>query len=136
MKGWKSGFFLIDQRDIPHHMSWRHPDSAISDLKPPTVIASSNVAIPTPTLEDLIAATSNSKVLAKAEYSKKRRASTSGYESNDEESKDDNDACYKILIITPIRSLTTIHVGGNQVKGFTPSAAEGPHKTFTYKPKP
>nr|GEY08970.1 hypothetical protein [Tanacetum cinerariifolium] len=34
MKGWKSGFFLIDQRAIPHYMSWRHPDSVISDLKP------------------------------------------------------------------------------------------------------
>nr|GEU56573.1 hypothetical protein [Tanacetum cinerariifolium] len=30
----KSGFFLIDQRDIPDYMSWRHPDSAINDLKP------------------------------------------------------------------------------------------------------
>ncbi|GKG51459.1 hypothetical protein Tco_0541843, partial [Tanacetum coccineum] len=36
MKGRKSGFFLIDQRDIPYHMSWRHPDSTISDLKPLT----------------------------------------------------------------------------------------------------
>ncbi|GJS65902.1 hypothetical protein Tco_0680466 [Tanacetum coccineum] len=34
MKHWKSGFFLIDQRAIPDYMSWRHPNSAINDLKP------------------------------------------------------------------------------------------------------
>ncbi|GKD51515.1 hypothetical protein Tco_1280491, partial [Tanacetum coccineum] len=35
MKRWKSGFFLIDRRAIPDYISWRHPDSAINDLKPP-----------------------------------------------------------------------------------------------------
>ncbi|GKD45149.1 hypothetical protein Tco_1269794 [Tanacetum coccineum] len=35
MKHWKSGFFLIDWRAIPIYMSWRHPDSAINDPKPP-----------------------------------------------------------------------------------------------------
>ncbi|GKC26066.1 hypothetical protein Tco_1033360 [Tanacetum coccineum] len=87
-----------------------------------TPTASSNVAILAPTLEDLVAATLNSKVLAKAD--------------NDEESKYDNDSCYEILIITPICSLATIPIGGNQVRGSAPSTAEGPHKTFTYKPKP
>ncbi|GKF30137.1 hypothetical protein Tco_0096479, partial [Tanacetum coccineum] len=35
MKGWKSCFFLIDQRAIPNYMPWRHPSSAIDDPKPP-----------------------------------------------------------------------------------------------------
>ncbi|GKC77264.1 hypothetical protein Tco_1128038, partial [Tanacetum coccineum] len=68
-----------------------------------TPTTSSNVVIPVPTLKDLIAATPNSKVLAKVEYSK----------NNDEESEDDNDAYYEIPIITPIHSLATIAVGGN-----------------------
>ncbi|GKE62754.1 hypothetical protein Tco_1513121, partial [Tanacetum coccineum] len=40
-------------------------------------LAAGNVAIPAPTPEDLAAATPNSKMLAKAEYSKKRMTSTS-----------------------------------------------------------
>ncbi|GKG60699.1 hypothetical protein Tco_0614261, partial [Tanacetum coccineum] len=84
--------------------------------------------------KDLVTATLNSKVLAKAEYSKKQRAYTSGAassqvakytrsatchsskgsvqtalfddnQSDDEESKDDDDdACYECPIIIPIRS--------------------------------
>ncbi|GJY66055.1 hypothetical protein Tco_0468293 [Tanacetum coccineum] len=148
-KGWKIGFFWIDQWPILYYMSWRHPHSAITDPKPPTgsycqadvrrlsafvvklrdMPEGVNAAIPAPTLEDLVAATLNYKVLSKAEYSMKRRASTSGAassqvakrtwsatahssgssawttlfddnESNDEESEDDDDACYEILIIT------------------------------------
>ncbi|GJS05037.1 hypothetical protein Tco_0321545 [Tanacetum coccineum] len=36
MKGWKSGFFFIDRRAIPHYMSWRHPNLGITDPKPLT----------------------------------------------------------------------------------------------------
>nr|GEV54596.1 hypothetical protein [Tanacetum cinerariifolium] len=61
MKGWKSGFFLFDRRPITHYMSWRPLDSIVSEPNPPTA----------PTPEDLTAATPNSKVLAKAKYSKK-----------------------------------------------------------------
>ncbi|GKC83879.1 hypothetical protein Tco_1139596, partial [Tanacetum coccineum] len=165
MKGWKSCFFLIDQRAIPDYMPWRHPDSAIDDPKPPVgsynqedvrrlsahvvklqdmpegcwfclvwvrsgrvgleirlsrvlmemlwvfmiffvslsgaelrfrrsfimisglpcrdflsiiPLAAADVAIPDPTLEDLVAGTSNAKVMAKFESSKKRKALLSG----------------------------------------------------------
>ncbi|GJZ98494.1 hypothetical protein Tco_0670947 [Tanacetum coccineum] len=113
MKGWKSGFFFIERRSIPHYMSWRHPDLGITDPKPLTgsysqedvwrlsafivklrdmpeggvglirlpfyytPLTATNAAILTPTLEDLVVTTMNFKVLAKAEYSKKRRVSTS-----------------------------------------------------------
>nr|GEW82021.1 hypothetical protein [Tanacetum cinerariifolium] len=105
MNGWKSGLFLIDRRAIPYYVSWRHPDSAISNSKPLLAVmgihdflclpewiglevqeeihqdvrpslqrlpfyyipsAASNATITMPTLKDLSAATSNSKVLAKA----------------------------------------------------------------------
>ncbi|GKA10214.1 hypothetical protein Tco_0689647, partial [Tanacetum coccineum] len=150
MKGWKSGFFLIDQRAIPDYMSWRHLDSVLTDPKPPTgsynqsnilvemicgwgiVLYESVVicpfvdspflfavmgiydflclsewtgskVIPAPTPKDLAAATPNTKVLAKAEASKKRRASTSGSASSE------------ILLITPIRSAATIPLGGKAI---------------------
>ncbi|GKA50655.1 hypothetical protein Tco_0743728 [Tanacetum coccineum] len=41
----KSGFFLIDRRDIPDYMSWRHPDSAINDLKPPAGVVDGNALV-------------------------------------------------------------------------------------------
>ncbi|GKF71377.1 hypothetical protein Tco_0207491, partial [Tanacetum coccineum] len=69
--------------------------------------AATNAAIPVPTLEDLAAATSSSKVLAKAD-------------------EDDEDACYEIPNITPIHSTATIPTGGNQSGGFVPFAVEGP----------
>ncbi|GJV76384.1 hypothetical protein Tco_1507968 [Tanacetum coccineum] len=34
LKQWKDKFFLIDRRDIPFHMPWRHPDSCITDKIP------------------------------------------------------------------------------------------------------
>nr|GFB91636.1 hypothetical protein [Tanacetum cinerariifolium] len=112
MKSWKSGFFLIYQRAIPDYMSWRHPSSAIDDLKPPTGLENSdlrsdyqgflmemenphhdirptlqrlpfyctfpNTADPVilgPTIKDLAAGTPSAKVIAKAEASKKQKAS-------------------------------------------------------------
>ncbi|GJX66729.1 hypothetical protein Tco_0301072 [Tanacetum coccineum] len=71
----------------------------------------SNAAIPNPTPEDLAAATPNSKVLAKAEYSKRRMAYTSRASDDEESEDDDDDACYEIPIITPIRSVATIPTG-------------------------
>nr|GEX85463.1 ribonuclease H-like domain-containing protein [Tanacetum cinerariifolium] len=100
--------------------------------------------------EDLAAANPYTKVLAKAEASKKRRASTSGaapsqvakrtrstmahssesstrpnlFDDNDsggEESDDDDDACVEIPLITPIRFAATIPIGGNQSGGYVPS---------------
>ncbi|GJY99941.1 hypothetical protein Tco_0517371 [Tanacetum coccineum] len=112
-----------------------------------------DVVISGPTKEDLAAATPSTKVLAKSEASKKRRASTSGaassqiakrtrsamahssgssarpnlFDDNDndgEESDDDDDGCVKIFLITPIRFAATILVGGNQSGGSVPSAAK------------
>nr|GEW35974.1 hypothetical protein [Tanacetum cinerariifolium] len=105
--------------------------------------------IPAPTPEDLVAANPNTKVLAKAEASKKQRASTSGSapsqvakrtrsatthsskssarpnlfddnDGDDEESDDDDDTCVEIPLITPIHSAATIGLGGNQGGGSTP----------------
>nr|GEZ39522.1 hypothetical protein [Tanacetum cinerariifolium] len=169
----KSGFFFIDRRAIPDYMSWRHPNSVITDSKPPTgsynqsdvrrlsasiahpleasfyyTPAAADVVILTPTLKDLFAEAPNTKVLAKAEASKKRKASTSGSalsqvakrtrsattnfsrssvrpnlfndDSDDEESDDDHDACVKILLVTPICSVATIPLGGSQSRGSIP----------------
>nr|GEV93794.1 hypothetical protein [Tanacetum cinerariifolium] len=108
-----------------------------------TPAAAADVVIPTPTLKDLFAEAPNTKVLAKAEASKKRRASTSGSalsqvakrtrsattnfsrssvrpnlfndDSDDEESDDDPDACVKILLVTPICSVATIPLGGKAI---------------------
>ncbi|GJR81178.1 hypothetical protein Tco_0151963 [Tanacetum coccineum] len=115
--------------------------------------AAADVVIPNPTLEDLAVTTPNTKVLAKADASKKRRASTSWSSSSyvakrnrfatthsssgssrpnlfdeyidDEESDDDPNACVEIPLITPIRSDATIPLGGNQGEGYAPSATEG-----------
>ncbi|GJW39569.1 hypothetical protein Tco_0065414, partial [Tanacetum coccineum] len=143
---WRLSAFAVKLYDMPKGL-WKLPFYCT----PP---AASNVAISTPTLEDLATATLNTKVLAKAEYSKKRRASTSEadpsqvvkrtrsatahsfgsstrpnlFDDNnmiDEESEDDDDACVEILLITPIHSAATILVGGNQIRGSVPSAAEG-----------
>ncbi|GKF22346.1 hypothetical protein Tco_0074668, partial [Tanacetum coccineum] len=130
MKGWNSCFFLIDQRAIPDYRPCRHLDSAIDDPKPP--VGSYNqedVRRLNPTLEDLVAGTPSTKVMAKAESSKKRKALLYGATpshvakctrsamaqssrsttrpnlfaaDSDEESDDDEDACVEIPIITPI----------------------------------
>nr|GEY58550.1 hypothetical protein [Tanacetum cinerariifolium] len=94
--------------------------------------AAPDAVIPRPTQEDLAAATPSTKVLAKAEASKKRTASTfraapsqvAKRTSDGEESDDDDDACVKISLITPIRFAATIPVGGNQSRGLVPSATE------------
>ncbi|GJV87374.1 hypothetical protein Tco_1531312 [Tanacetum coccineum] len=216
MKGWKSCFFLIDQRAIPNYMPWRHPSSAIDDPKPPVgsynqedvhrlsahVVklrdipkegglwifmifftslsgpelrfrrnfimisglpykgslsiappVAADVAIPDLTPEDLAAGTPSVKVMAKAEASKKQKASISGVApshvakctrsaiaqssrsttrpnlfatNSNEESDDDEDACVEIHLITPIWSAIVIPTEGNQIGGFVPPVAEGP----------
>nr|GEY16906.1 reverse transcriptase domain-containing protein [Tanacetum cinerariifolium] len=122
---------------IPDYMSWRHPDSVITDLKPlvqeevhhyvrptlqrlpfyytPLVVADD--VIPAPTPEDLAAATLITKVSATA-HSSKSSARPNLF--------DDVDACVEIPLITPICSTATIPLGGNQSRGSIPSAIEGP----------
>nr|GEY29188.1 hypothetical protein [Tanacetum cinerariifolium] len=97
-----------------------------------------DAAIPDPTLEDLTVGTPSAKVMAKAEASKKRKASTSGAAPSivskrtgsamaqssealpgltfldDGKSDDDDDACVEIPLITPIRYAAIIPTGGNQ----------------------
>ncbi|GJU89778.1 hypothetical protein Tco_1302201 [Tanacetum coccineum] len=90
--------------------------------------AATDVTIPDPTLEDLAAGTPNAKVIAKAEASKMRKASTYGSAPSHvakRTSDDDEDACVEFPLITPIRSVTTILIGGNQSGGSIPSATEG-----------
>nr|GEY51657.1 hypothetical protein [Tanacetum cinerariifolium] len=125
-------------------MSWRDPDSVIKDLNPSADYYSQ---------ADLAASTPDAKVLAKAEASKKQKASTSGLapnhvakrtrsamaqssrstsqpnlfveNSDDEESDDKEDACVKLHLITHICSTATIPTRGNQSGGSNPSAIEG-----------
>ncbi|GKA54412.1 putative reverse transcriptase domain-containing protein [Tanacetum coccineum] len=138
------------QEEIHHDM--RHTLQRLPFYYTP--LAAPDVVIPRPTQEDLVPATPSTKVLAKAEASKKQRASTSrvapsqvakctrsatvhssrgsvrpnlfddDYSADDE--SDDDDACVEISLITPICSAATIPVGGNQSEGSVPSAAEGP----------
>nr|GEV52404.1 hypothetical protein [Tanacetum cinerariifolium] len=102
-----SGFFLIDRRAILDAMVWRHPGAAIND--PRHAAGSFNMAVvrclsahviklrdmpevigihdflclPECTgAEDLAAGTPSSKIIAKAEASQKRKASTSGVASS------------------------------------------------------
>ncbi|GKA75633.1 hypothetical protein Tco_0782011 [Tanacetum coccineum] len=115
--------------------------------------AAINDAIPTPTPQDVAVSTPNTKVLAKVEASKKRRASTfvrassqvakrtrsamahsSGSsarlnlfddsDSSNEESDDDDDAYVEISLITPICSAATIPIRGNHSGGSAPSAVK------------
>ncbi|GJX69466.1 hypothetical protein Tco_0305193 [Tanacetum coccineum] len=98
-----------------------------------------DAVIPNPTLEDLAAVTPSSKILAKAEASQKRKASTSGAASShvakrtrstlaqssgsttrpslfagDDDASDDDDACVEIPLVTHLRSAAVIPSSGNQ----------------------
>ncbi|GJR20067.1 hypothetical protein Tco_0968594 [Tanacetum coccineum] len=79
---------------------------------PPTA---ADAVIPNPTLEDLAIGTPSSKILAKAEASQKRKASTSGATSSHiaKRTSDDDDACVKISLVT-LRSAAVIPSSGNQ----------------------
>ncbi|GJT34115.1 hypothetical protein Tco_0924534 [Tanacetum coccineum] len=101
--------------------------------------AAADAVIPNPTPEDLAAGTPSSKILAKAEASQKRKASTSGAASShvakrtrsalaqssgsttrpslfagDDDESDDDDACVEIPLVTPLRSAVVIPSLGNQ----------------------
>ncbi|GJT64377.1 hypothetical protein Tco_1015857 [Tanacetum coccineum] len=117
-----------------------------------TPLATTDVVILDPTLEDLIAGTPSSKIVAKAEASYKRKASTSGATSihvakrtryalaqssssttrpslfvgDDDEidNDDDDDACVKITLVTPLRSAAMIPSLGNQGGSSTAPTAE------------
>ncbi|GKA79716.1 hypothetical protein Tco_0786312 [Tanacetum coccineum] len=105
------------------------------------VMASTDVVIPNPTLEDLVVSTPSSKIVAKAEASQKRKASTSGAAlshvakhtrsalaqssgstswpnlfvgDSDDESDGDDDACVEILLVTHFCSAAVIPSLGNQ----------------------
>ncbi|GKG28700.1 hypothetical protein Tco_0416065, partial [Tanacetum coccineum] len=93
-------------------------------------------------MEDLTTGTPSSKILAKAEASQKRKASTPGATSGhvakrtrsalaqsahsttrhslfvsgfDDESDGDDDACVKIMLVTPLRSATVTLLQGTRV---------------------
>ncbi|GKD65682.1 hypothetical protein Tco_1307790, partial [Tanacetum coccineum] len=98
--------------------------------------------IPDPTLKDLTVGTPSFKIVAKAEASQKRNASTSGAASShvakrtrsalaqssgsttlpslfvgdDDESDDDDDAYVEILLVTPLRSAAVIPSSKTRVK--------------------
>ncbi|GJW42408.1 hypothetical protein Tco_0071207 [Tanacetum coccineum] len=103
---------------------------------PPAV---ADAVIPNPTPEDLVAGTSSSNILAKAEASQKRKASTSGVASShvakrirsalaqssgsttrpslfagDDDESDADDACVEIPLVTPFCSAAVIPSLGNQ----------------------
>nr|GEX98596.1 hypothetical protein [Tanacetum cinerariifolium] len=112
---------------------------------PPAAV---DAVIPNPTLEDLVVGTPSSKILVKAEASQKRKASTSGATSshvvkrtrsalaqssgsttllslfvgNDDES---DDACFEILLVTPLRFAVVISSLGNQGGSSAAPIAEG-----------
>ncbi|GKE15983.1 hypothetical protein Tco_1423560, partial [Tanacetum coccineum] len=97
---------------------------------PPTA---ADAIIPNHTLEDLATGTPSSKILAKAEASQKRKASTSGAASSHVANHtrsalaqssssttwpslfagDDDDACMEILLVTPLRFAAVIPSSGN-----------------------
>ncbi|GKA46009.1 hypothetical protein Tco_0738805, partial [Tanacetum coccineum] len=91
---------------------------------PPTAV---DAAIPDPTLKDLDVGNPSAKVIAKAEASQKRKASTSGATSSHITKRtidDEDDAYVEIQFITPIRS-TADHTSRNQGRGSATPAAEG-----------
>ncbi|GJZ20285.1 hypothetical protein Tco_0556875 [Tanacetum coccineum] len=117
-----------------------------------TYPAAVNVVILDPTPEDHPMGTPSAKILAKAEASQKRKASTSGATSshvakrtrfalaqssssttrpslfvgNSDDESDDVDACVEIPFVTPIRSAAVIPSSGNQGGSSVAPAAEGP----------
>ncbi|GJW83924.1 hypothetical protein Tco_0157069 [Tanacetum coccineum] len=119
-----------------------------------TSSAAVDVVIPNPTLEDLVVGTPSSNILAKAEASHKRKASTSSTTSShvakctrsalaqssssttrpslfvgdyDDESDGDDDACVEIPLVTPLRSAAVISSLRNQGQSSTAPTAEGPN---------
>ncbi|GJS48887.1 hypothetical protein Tco_0599008 [Tanacetum coccineum] len=99
-----------------------------------TPLASADVVIPNPTLEDLAIGTPSSKIVAKAEASQKYAlAQSSGSTTrpslfvgdSDDKSDGDDDACVKILLVTPLHYAIVIPPSGNQGGSFVAPTAEG-----------
>ncbi|GKA57152.1 hypothetical protein Tco_0756340 [Tanacetum coccineum] len=115
--------------------------------------AAADAVISDPAPKDLAVGTPSAKVIAKAEASQKRKASTSGATSihvakrtrsalaqlsgsttrpsllvgdSDDESDGDDDACVEILLVTLIRSAAVIHSSKNQGRSSAAPATEGP----------
>ncbi|GJS64380.1 hypothetical protein Tco_0678944 [Tanacetum coccineum] len=96
---------------------------------PPTT---ANAVISDPTLEDLAVGLPSSKILAKAEassalaqlFGSTTRPSLFVGDSDDESDGDD-DACVKILLVTPLHFAYVIPSSGNQGRSSTAPAAEG-----------
>ncbi|GJZ56889.1 hypothetical protein Tco_0612383 [Tanacetum coccineum] len=118
---------------------------------PPAVV---DVVILNPTPKDLAVSTPSVNILAKAEASQKRKASTSDATSShvakrtrstfaqssgstnrpslfvgnsDDGSDGNDDACVEILLVTPLRSAVVIPSLGNQGRSSTAPVAEGPN---------
>ncbi|GJU48300.1 hypothetical protein Tco_1217855 [Tanacetum coccineum] len=112
-----------------------------------TPLAAADVVISNPTLEDLAVGTPSSKILAKAEASHKRKAFTSGstsihvakrtrsalVQSSGSTTRpslfvgdgdDDDDACVKIPLVSPLRSAAVIPFSGNQGSSSATPVAE------------
>nr|GEX50991.1 hypothetical protein [Tanacetum cinerariifolium] len=72
-----------------------------------------------PTLEDLAVGIPSSKIVVKAEASKKQKASTSGatlsHVAKRTSDDDDDDACVEIPLVTPIRFVVVIPSSGTRV---------------------
>ncbi|GKC88118.1 hypothetical protein Tco_1148767 [Tanacetum coccineum] len=92
--------------------------------------AAADVVISDLTLEDLAMGTLSSKILAKAEASQKRKASTFGatssYVAKHTSDDDDDDVCVGIPLVTSICSAVVIPSSGNQGGSSAAPAAEGP----------
>ncbi|GJW27049.1 hypothetical protein Tco_0040860 [Tanacetum coccineum] len=98
-----------------------------------TPSAAIDAPIPKPTLEDLAATAPSTKVLAKAEDSKKSAMAhaVGGIAQkslfvHQTDHDDDADDRAEISLITLIRSATNVPLGGNQGEGYAPSPAEVP----------
>ncbi|GJV89388.1 hypothetical protein Tco_1533326 [Tanacetum coccineum] len=113
--------------------------------------AAAEAVIPYPTPEDLSIGTPSFKIVAKAEASQKRKASTSGaalshvakhtryalaqssssttrpsfFVGDDDESDDDDDACVEITLVTPLHSAAVIPSLGNQGGSSVAPTVEG-----------
>ncbi|GJW86371.1 hypothetical protein Tco_0161711 [Tanacetum coccineum] len=91
-----------------------------------TPAAAVDVIILDLTPKELVVSNPSAKVIAKAEASRKQKAFSSGSaDGSSAESYDDDDACYEILIVTPIRSASMIPPSRNQSRGSAVPAAEG-----------
>ncbi|GJS78259.1 putative reverse transcriptase domain-containing protein [Tanacetum coccineum] len=106
---------------------WTNPVEAPILLYSPATV---DAVVPDPTPGDIATNNPSAKVIAKAEASQKQKASTSGAtlgHVNKRTSDDDDDACYEIPIVTPIRSAVVIPPSENHSGGSVAPAAEGPN---------